>query len=109
MAGKFNRIAGFFRTKRQGMLVGGCRGEELDTLISVIKEAKAAGKGITFFLFTNPPKGERSPVAGLTVNVEQDRQGFQGRPKPAAPKADPLGDLFGGGGGEPKPSGGLDW
>lgn len=96
--GKFARIAGLFKTKRPGMLVGACRGPELETLISKIKEAKAASKGITFFLFSNPPKGERGPVAGLTVDVEQERPqggGFQGRPKAAAPKSDPLAGLFG--------------
>lgn len=114
--GKFTRIAGFFRTKRQGMLVGSCRGEDLDKLIQVIKDAKAQGKGLTFFLFTNPPKNERSPVAGLTVDVERDKPGYSGgrsgggfQGRPAQKREDPLAGLDFGGAEPDKSKAELDW
>ncbi len=97
MAGAFTRLAGLFKTKRAGMLVGTCKGEDLDNMIKLIKEAKSQNVGLTFFLFSNPPKGDRGPVAGLSAAVERPREagsGFQGRPK-AKPTSDPLAGLFG--------------
>lgn len=92
------RIASFFKTKRDGMLVGSVREESLDLLIGKIKEAKAAKLGLVLFLFTNA--GGKGPIAGMTVDVERPREsGGSNARKPigsSKPK-DPLADLFGGG------------
>lgn len=86
-----NRVAAFVSTKRPGMLVGGVKADQLENLIRVIKEAKASGKGIVFFLWQNKP-GSRY-VANLTVAVERDREDApSGAGTPIG--QDPLAGLF---------------
>jgi len=106
MAGNMNRISYFTPTRRDGMFVGIVNEENLDSLISVIKDAKGQGKSIVFFLWRNEPKEGRKSVATLTVAVQQDHRpsvdGPSRRPigttAPSAPaKADPLAGLMGGG------------
>jgi hypothetical protein len=130
------RVAAFFKTKKQGMVVANIRGADFDNWIAKAKEAKAAGKGLVCFLFFNEGR-EGGPIAALTVDVERDQEGysdrndgnsgsgggggraggggggFRGR-RPAsttvAPKADRLDGLFGGsGGGAPDTETGANW
>lgn len=113
MAGAMNRIAYFSPSKkRENMFVGPVSAEQLDSLIGVIKQAKANGKGIVFFLWKNEPREGRKSVATLTVAEQMDRpQGDSPARRPIgnAPQsnksggADPLAGLMGGGS---KPSAG---
>lgn len=106
MAGAMNRIAYFSPSKkRENMFVGPVSVEQLDSLIGVIKEAKAAQKGIVFFLWKNEPREGRKSVATLTVAVQNDRPMNDGpgrRPIGSAPQSnrssgsDPLAGLVGG-------------
>lgn len=103
MAGNMNRVAYFVPAKkREGMFVGPCNPDQLESLINVIKEAQSQGKGVVFFLWKNEPSETRKSVATLTVAVAQDRAeaspsrrpiGNAGNPAPST--NDPLAGLMG--------------
>lgn len=107
-----NRVAYFIPSKKEGLFVGPVPSENLDTLISVIKEAKAQDKEIVFFLWKNQPDERRKSVATLTVAVSQPREGGSTRrpignaPTKTAPANDPLAGLMGGGAAKKKESDG---
>lgn len=70
------RLTGLFRSKRPGLFVGGARDQAFADLIAKVKEAKAAGRGITFFLWRNDPtksKNPNGPPFSLSVDVEMER------------------------------------
>lgn len=67
-----NRITGLFKTKRPDLLVGGVNADALDNLIGIIKKAKSAGKGITFFVWKNT-KFADGPAYTLNADVERDK------------------------------------
>ena len=63
------QVTAFWGTKRDGLWVGTAK--DLNDLIALIKKARAAGKGITFFLWEN--KNDKYPGEfNLTANVERD-------------------------------------
>lgn len=73
------RLTGLFATKRRGLYTGSvaAKSEQLDDLIAKIKEAKAAGKGLSFFLWKS--KFEDGPPYSINVDIQQDAP--QGKPK----------------------------
>ena len=75
--GSSTRLTGLFATKRKGLFVGTARPEDIANLIEKIKEAKAAGKGLTFFVWKNDPG--RGPALSLSADVARDRQDNQDR------------------------------
>lgn len=66
------RLTGLFATKRRGLYTGSiaAKSEQLDGLIAKIKEAKAAGKGLSFFLWKS--KFEDGPPFSVNVDIQQD-------------------------------------
>lgn len=74
-----NKITGLFRSKnKRGLFVGTADEKYLGNLIRIIKEAKADGKGVTFFLWKSDY--EDGPAYNLTADVAQDRpKGSGGR------------------------------
>jgi len=64
-------LTGLFASKRSGLYVGTSRPEDIDNLIAKIKEAKAAGKELTFFVWKND-RGP-GPAMSLSVDLAQDR------------------------------------
>jgi len=62
------KITGLWKTKRPGLFVG--TANELDDIISLVKKARAAGKGITFFLWKNDQ--DDYAAYNLVANVAQD-------------------------------------
>jgi len=66
------RLTGLFKSRtRQGLAVGTIDGENLDNLITKIKAAKAVGRGVTVFLWSNPGK---NPPFSVSADVAQERQ-----------------------------------
>lgn len=62
------RLTGLFVAKsKKGLATGTAKGEELDGLIAKIKEAKASGNGLVFFLW----KQEGNPPFSLSVDVSK--------------------------------------
>lgn len=64
-----SRLTGLFKSKKQGLWVGTARPEDIEGLITKIKEAKKAGRGLTFFLWKNEGEG---PVFSLNCDVAQE-------------------------------------
>lgn len=63
------QLSALWGTKREGLWVGTIK--DLNDLIALIKKARAAGKGITLFLWEN--KNDKYPGDfNLTANVERD-------------------------------------
>lgn len=67
------RITGLFKSAKPGLYIGGAEGEHLDALIAKIKEAKSAGKGITFFLWKTT--FDEGPPFSLNVDVAMEKSG----------------------------------
>jgi hypothetical protein len=62
------KITGLWKTKRPGLFVG--TANELEEIIALVKKARAAGKGITFFLWKNDQ--DDYAAYNLVANVAQD-------------------------------------
>ena len=62
-------ITGLFATKRDNLFVGTV--QDLDALVALVKKARVAEKGITFFLWAND-SDDYAPF-NLVANVAQDR------------------------------------
>ena len=77
--GKGVRVTGLFKTKRQGLYVGGINDEKLAELIALIKQAKAADKEITVFMWKS--KFSDGPLFSLTMDLAQDKNERGSRPK----------------------------
>ena len=90
--GKFTSVSvtGLFKAEtkpgRSALYTGTCSGEYLDQLIAVIKKARAAEKGVTFFLWKSDP-GYQSAF-NLKADVERERAARSVRG--ARPKARPI-------------------
>lgn len=67
------RLTGLFKTKRQGLLVGSVRDDVFDALIEKVREAKKAGRGLSFFVWKNDPNRE-GPSFSLTCDVERPQE-----------------------------------
>ncbi len=67
------RLTGMFKTKKPGMYVGNLRKEDLEALIGKIKEAKADGKSLVFFLFRNQDKEADIAFSLLADSKDEDR------------------------------------
>ena len=65
------RLTGLFKSKKQGLWVGTARPEDVERLISKIKEAVKAKRGLTFFLWKNDSEGG-GPVFSLNCDVAQE-------------------------------------
>lgn len=63
------QLTALWNTKREGLAVGTMK--ELDKLIVLVKQAKAANKGLTFFLWENTNDNYPGNY-NLTANVERD-------------------------------------
>jgi hypothetical protein len=51
------RITGFFATKKEGMLVGKIKPDEIEELKALLNSQSAARQGVVFFLFENDRPG----------------------------------------------------
>lgn len=80
------RLTGLFETSKPGLLVGTIEGEALEGLIAKIKEASAAGKGLSvFFKEVTPPKGKY--VAQIFADVDnREARGARGGTGAPAPE-----------------------
>ena len=90
------RLTGLFAAKaRRGLFVGSMRAEDMPALVEKIKEAKTAGRTLSFFVWKNDRGG---PALSLSVDVERDYQksgstrGGSARRRPIEPDDDILSD-----------------
>ncbi len=83
------------RTRRPNLLAGGIREAELTALIQTIREARAAGRGLSVFVWING-EDDRSPGA-VSIDLERPREG-----PPARGGGRPIGSR----GSAPAPAGG---
>ena len=80
------RLTGLFRTKKKNLRIGNITGESMEGLIALIKKAKQADKGLTVFVWANPPEDDSKLVGAISVALEQDQED---RPQRRTIKPDP--------------------
>lgn len=84
------KITGLWKTKRDGLFVGTVN--DLEFIIALVKKARAAGKGITFFLWQNDQ--DDFAAYNLVANVAQDNpKAIKHEEEEEPEEEDELGDL----------------
>ena len=86
------RLTGLFRTRRRELLVGTVNNDQLDSLITKIKEATKQKAGLTIFCWKNT-KGDltnrRTPLFNLSAEVAQPMEERSSRPQRRVIEDDP--------------------
>lgn len=84
---RFVRLTGLFKTQSGRGYSGRMRPEEVKLLVDLIKEARAEGRGLVFFVWRN--EGGRGPAWSLTAAVTREAADSRRRvgTKPIRPPA----------------------